>query len=83
MLARTAEGIGIGWARIENGRGEPGMTQMIGSVGAGRAGAATAGACGLCVAGSYQTGSGSSRRRRFEKCSLGGSSRLRRLRGSD
>ena len=66
------------WVCLRGRRGpaDPNMTVLRaglwvrlrgrGSAGAGCAGAATAGACGLCVAGSYQTGSGSSRRRRAE-----------------
>ena len=39
--------------------GPVGTAEWVGSAGPGCAGAATAGACGLCLAGSYQTGSGS------------------------
>jgi hypothetical protein len=83
------------WVRLRGRRGpaDPNMTVLRaglwvrlrgrGSAGAGCAGAATAGACGLCVAGSYQTGSGSSWQRRAEECALGACIRARWLRSLD
>ncbi len=66
-------------ARSGNDRGVLGVPEWVVSSGAGRAGA---GACDLCVAGSYQTGSGSSRSR-AEKCGLGVCSRARWIRCLD
>jgi hypothetical protein len=57
-------------SRVPRHRGPVSAAEWEGLAGAGRAGAATAGACGLCVAGSYQTGSGSSLRRSAEECAV-------------
>ena len=58
-------------------RGPVGSPEWVGSAAFGCAGAATAGACGLCLAGSYQTGSGSSRQSAAEESALGACSRVR------